>query len=497
MGIFIILFYFLFPALILFLSTKFSIVNKIGVVVICYAVGLVIGLTHIVPESISDIQELLMGISILVGIPLVLFSENILKWAKMAKYTFISLLLGVVSVVVLVIAGYFVFRERLPEIANVSGMMIGVYTGGTMNMAAIARGLGVENELFILTNTVEVFIGALILLFLLTGAKPLFGLLLRPYDFGKNKDQVKQIDMDVSSNFKRVIIILFAILFITAGIQVKSEAQPTRSKNDVDTYIKNFGGTAPDWWDSVELSYPETLNLDWPAQEGFQQRRREFEEREERGFSGERMGRGFSGERMGRGFSGERMGRGFPGGRGGRGRRGGRGFPGEGGGRGFGQEQNSPTMVDQYLIQVVYPNPSRHKEGIKLVNHLMIIHKDDEEKLKRSLNILGQMFYELFDDYIRAAFWWQKYAEMGGSIDSLKMARCYFELGSKATAKEFLSPIDSSYARNNKDVVKLWAKIGEVDKALNMIETYFDASNSGMSSEYANLIRVTKDPFYN
>ena len=199
MGIFIILFYFLFPALILFLSTKFSIVNKIGVVVICYAVGLVIGLTHIVPESISDIQELLMGISILVGIPLVLFSENILKWAKMAKYTFISLLLGVVSVVVLVIAGYFVFRERLPEIANVSGMMIGVYTGGTMNMAAIARGLGVENELFILTNTVEVFIGALILLFLLTGAKPLFGLLLRPYDFGKNKDQVKQIDMDVSS----------------------------------------------------------------------------------------------------------------------------------------------------------------------------------------------------------------------------------------------------------------------------------------------------------
>jgi len=199
MGIAIVLFYFLFPALLLLLSTKYSIVNKIGVVVICYAAGLLIGLVNIIPESISGTQELLMGFSILVGIPLVLFSENIVKWIKMAKNTFLSLLLGVVSVVVLVIVGYFIFREKLPDIAKVSGMMIGVYTGGTMNMAAIARGLGVENEMFILTNTVEVAIGALILLFLLTGAKPLFGLFMKPYKSGENKDLNKQSNMDISS----------------------------------------------------------------------------------------------------------------------------------------------------------------------------------------------------------------------------------------------------------------------------------------------------------
>jgi len=199
MGIAIVLFYFLFPALILFLSTKYSIVNKIGVVVICYAVGLVIGLTKIIPDSISGTQEILMGLSIFVGIPLVLFSENVLKWAKMAKYTFLSLLLGVISVVILVFVGYFIFREKIPDIAKVSGMMIGVYTGGTMNMAAIARGLGVENDLFMLTNTVEVAIGALILLFLLTGAKPLFGLFMKPYKSGENNDLNAQSNMDISS----------------------------------------------------------------------------------------------------------------------------------------------------------------------------------------------------------------------------------------------------------------------------------------------------------
>jgi len=182
MGIAIILFYFLFPALLLFLSTKYSIVNKIGVVVICYAVGLVIGLTNIIPESISGIQDILMGISIVVGIPLVLFSENILKWAKIAKYTFLSLLLGVISVVILVFVGYFIFRDK-----------------GTMNMAAIARGLGVENDLFILTNTVEVAIGALILLFLITGAKPLFGLFMKPYKSGGNNELNKQSNLDISS----------------------------------------------------------------------------------------------------------------------------------------------------------------------------------------------------------------------------------------------------------------------------------------------------------
>jgi uncharacterized membrane protein len=181
MGAVIIALYFLFPALILFLSTRFSIINKIGIVVICYAGGLVLGNINIIPESISGIQETIMGATILLGIPLVLFSENVMKWAKMAKYTFISLLLGVVSVVVLVIAGYFVFRQSIPEIAKISGMMIGVYTGGTANLMAIATALGVDRELIILTNTVEIMIGAIILLFLITGAKPLFGLFLKPY----------------------------------------------------------------------------------------------------------------------------------------------------------------------------------------------------------------------------------------------------------------------------------------------------------------------------
>ncbi len=195
MGVVTILLYFIFPALLLFLSTKAPIINKIGIVVFCYAGGLLMGFTNMIPDSITGIQTTLTGVTILVGIPMVLFSENVVKWAKMAKYTFISLLLGVASVVVLVIVGFFIFKERIPEIWKVSGMMIGIYTGGTANLAAIARGLNVDYDLYILTHTVEVAIGALVILFLITGAKPLFRLFLKPYkSIGKNH----QTDLNVS-----------------------------------------------------------------------------------------------------------------------------------------------------------------------------------------------------------------------------------------------------------------------------------------------------------
>jgi uncharacterized membrane protein len=195
MGILVIALYFLIPTSITYLSTKYPVINKIGIVVMCYAGGLILGNINIIPESISGIQETIMGASILLGIPLVLFSENIMKWTKMARYTFISLMLGVASVVILVIAGYFVFRSAMPEdISKISGMMIGVYTGGTANLMAIATALGVKQEFIVLTNTVEMMIGAVILLFLMTGAKPLFGLFMKPY---KSSGIQNQPDLDV------------------------------------------------------------------------------------------------------------------------------------------------------------------------------------------------------------------------------------------------------------------------------------------------------------
>ncbi len=47
MGAIIIASYFLFPAFLLFYSTQFSIINKIGIVVFCYGIGLVMGTSRL------------------------------------------------------------------------------------------------------------------------------------------------------------------------------------------------------------------------------------------------------------------------------------------------------------------------------------------------------------------------------------------------------------------------------------------------------------------
>lgn len=226
----------------------------------------------------------------------------------------------------------------------------------------------------------------------------------------------------------KYIAVLMASGFVFCGLQINGQTGAHKTQAEADEAIRTAGSTSPEWWDSVELNYPETLDLSWPVRQGIQ----------------------------------------GPGG-GGRGR----------GARGAGSGTASPTNVDDYLTQVIYPNPPRYKAGIRLVHHLMILHKDDSDKLRRSLNMLGDMFYQLLGDYARAAFWWQKYAQMGGSVDPLKMARCYHELGSKAAAEALLASLDSNAARNNRDLVKLWARIGEVDKALALIESGFDGQSGG------------------
>ncbi len=253
--------------------------------------------------------------------------------------------------------------------------------------------------------------------------------------------------MKANPILRHVAIASVLLALVGAASEANGQDRVERSKSEADALIAQAGSTSPDWWNAVELEYPETLDLNWPVRQGFGEGPGGFEER----------------------------------GRGGRGRgRGRRGGPFGGGDSGFGRDPASPTNVDDYLIRVVYPNPSRYKAGIKLVHHLMIRNKDDREKVKRSLNTLGEMFYGLLGDYARAAFWWQKCDQMGGTTDSVKLARCYFELGSQAAAVELLSQTDGNNARNAKDAIKLWARIGQVDKALSMIESLSGTGGQGM-----------------
>jgi uncharacterized membrane protein len=230
----LIIFYFGFPIIIIYGTHKFRFLNKIGTVVLAYIFGLIVGNIGIFPKAgtelkmmlhgkaslpishanllfhegvitstdlianqIASIQNILISAVILFAIPLLLFSLDIKKWINIASEAFFSLLLAMGSLLTSIFVGYFIFRNLIDEPWKISGMLVGLYTGGTPNLAAISTALEVNATTFLLTHTYDMVVGAVCLVFLLTAAQRLFNLFLPSFKKGHAK-LADQMELDAS-----------------------------------------------------------------------------------------------------------------------------------------------------------------------------------------------------------------------------------------------------------------------------------------------------------
>jgi uncharacterized membrane protein len=81
----------------------------------------------------------------------------------------------------MIVVGYWIFKDSIPDIWKVSGMLTGVYTGGTPNMAAMKTALNVDTEVYLMTHTYEVALGAIYLILILSIGQRAFLLILPPF----------------------------------------------------------------------------------------------------------------------------------------------------------------------------------------------------------------------------------------------------------------------------------------------------------------------------
>lgn len=194
--VFLVLFYLFSPMLILYLCRKFPMVNKVGSVVIAYGVGLIIGNIGILPEGSEGIQDMLTMITIPLAIPLLLFSANIRAWFMMAGKTLLSMAGALIAVIIVVTTGFLMFRVvGMKEFWKISGMLVGLYSGGTPNLASLKMMLDVNPDVYIITHTYDMVLGSIYLLFLITLGRTVFGKLLKPYPSrGKGSLTINQLD---------------------------------------------------------------------------------------------------------------------------------------------------------------------------------------------------------------------------------------------------------------------------------------------------------------
>ncbi len=180
MNILVILVLFGLPWLISKYSSKVKLIDWLGPVVCCYAVGIIFGnvLGTQWPIKVStEVSE----ISIMVALPMLLFSTNLLGWFRLAKTTIISFALVCLSVSIMAFVCGKIFAHHSNEVWKIAGMMVGVYTGGTPNLTAIGKALEVKEETFIILNAVDVVMGGIYLLFIMSVGVKILSKILPPF----------------------------------------------------------------------------------------------------------------------------------------------------------------------------------------------------------------------------------------------------------------------------------------------------------------------------
>ncbi|MBO9128547.1 DUF819 family protein [Bacillus sp. 165] len=197
----IILAFLLFPALVIWLCAKFPFLNKIGIVLLCYIVGMIVGNIGILPSSFDNVQSLMQDVSVSIALPLLLFSLDVKKWIKMSSTALFCMLLAIIAIIITTFALQLTIGSNAQDGWKLAGMSVAVYTGGTPNLAAIKSALQVSNATYILFNTYDTVFSLIYIFFMASVARIFFQKVfkLKPYKFLDRKEGTVASDISDES----------------------------------------------------------------------------------------------------------------------------------------------------------------------------------------------------------------------------------------------------------------------------------------------------------
>lgn len=167
MIVLLLVFFIITPLFIEYLSARYNFLNKVGTVLISYAVGLLFAQFIDHSEDLKTIQTAVSSAAIMLALPILLMDLRLKSLRAIAGKTAISSLIALVAVSLVVVLTHQFFKDRVENSWQISGMMIGIYTGGTVNLASIQKALGVPQDTYIAVHTFDTLWTTLYLLGLL------------------------------------------------------------------------------------------------------------------------------------------------------------------------------------------------------------------------------------------------------------------------------------------------------------------------------------------
>ncbi len=188
-----VLFFLLFPALILKAQKRLPFLELIGPVILAYACGILLAQWSAL-DILKSAGVTISEATVPLAIPLLLFGQNLWERLSSARLMLLSFLIAVLSTgaVALVVGRYYASLQNSAEMA---GMLAGVYTGGTPNMASIGLALGTDKSLFVLLNSVDVLLSGLYLLIFMAGVKRFYKPVPEPEITDLTDDETKPLSV--------------------------------------------------------------------------------------------------------------------------------------------------------------------------------------------------------------------------------------------------------------------------------------------------------------
>lgn len=152
------------PAGVLWLCRRYSLLGKLGPIMVLYAIGMLIGNLPFNPPQIATLQDILPNIMIPLAIPMMLFGCSFSR--NEAGLQLKLVVSGFFATCVAVIIGYLLFGCHIEQGAQVGGIVTGMYTGGTLNAAALQAIFRIKSETYVLINSYDIIISFLYFVFL-------------------------------------------------------------------------------------------------------------------------------------------------------------------------------------------------------------------------------------------------------------------------------------------------------------------------------------------
>jgi uncharacterized membrane protein len=213
-----------------------KLIKLIGPIGFAYLAGLFVSILIYVLQTIgltvaidTSIGESLSFVAIAIAIPLLLFSANLGEARKLSKMVLLSFGSLVLAVTLASAIGFYTFGRTVEHGAEISGMAVGLYTGGTPNYNAIANIFGLDATTRGIANLADIITGGLFYVFLLVWSKPLLSKILKPSKTSRymvigttqeNVDEFATGEFRLTKPLVRNILLALFIAILSAGIGI-------------------------------------------------------------------------------------------------------------------------------------------------------------------------------------------------------------------------------------------------------------------------------------